>query len=190
MTAGRGLLGLAVLTVVALATTGLYLVSDVAPEAPPPRARPGIGFYVKDARLRATDAEGHPLYDLTATAARQSLEDDSVDLDEVRLDSDPTGPRGWALHARSGRIPPDGKILQLTGGVVGTTREPATPVTTFRTDYLEYDPSTTLATTDREVTLDQAGGTLHGRGMRADLGQGRVALLARVAGRYTANDAP
>jgi lipopolysaccharide export system protein LptC len=190
MTPGRGLAGVAALAVAALATTALYLVSDVEEEAPPPRARPGIGFYVRDARLRATDNEGLPLYDLTASAARQSLQDDSVDLDEVRLDSEPTGPGGWELHARAGRIPPDGKILQLTGGVVGTTRDPTAPVTTFRTDYLEYDPSTTLATTDREVALDQAGGTLHGRGMRANLRDGRLQLLARVAGRYTASDAP
>ena len=56
-----------------------------------------------------------------------------------------------------------------------------TPLT-IRTDYLELDPDTYIATTNRRVVMERSRDTLHARGMRVYLKQDRLQLDAEVRG--------
>ena len=91
----------------------------------------------------------------------------------------------WDLRAQTGRMPPDGDILQLTGEVVAVTREKSGAEATIRTDYLEIDPQTFVAHTDRAVTIDLAGDRVFATGMRVFLKEDRLQLIADVTGTFT-----
>jgi LPS export ABC transporter protein LptC len=54
----------------------------------------------------------------------------------------------------------------------------------IRTDYLELDPDTYIATTNRHVVIQRARDTLHARGMRVYLKQDRLQLDSEVRGYF------
>ena len=75
-------------------------------------------------------------------------------------------------------------MIELSGNVVAATREADSPAATIRTDYLEFDPGTNVAATDRKVVIEYAGSTVHATGLRAMLRQDRLELLSNVTGQY------
>ena len=81
----------------------------------------------------------------------------------------------------------DGRILYRSADVLVTSRATAatnrgqSPLT-IRTDYLELDPDTYIATTNRRVVMERSRDTLHARGMRVYLKQDRLQLDAEVRG--------
>jgi lipopolysaccharide export system protein LptC len=180
----RAILGLTALALAAVASGVLLFRAEEeqAPAATTPRL--GVGYYVNDATLTGTDDAGRILYRLSAATVVQTPADGSISLQSVAMNYDPAGQAPWTLHADTGRIPPGGKMIELSGNVVAATREADSPAATIRTDYLELDPDTEVATTDREVVIDYAGSTVHATGLRAMLRQDRLQLLSDVTGRY------
>jgi lipopolysaccharide export system protein LptC len=155
---------------------------DKAIVAPP--APPGIGYYLREARLTGTGDDGKVRYRVAARSVTQTLADGSVVLHTIVIDYDAGAESPWNVRADQGRIPPGGKMIELTGNVVAATRDSDHPQATIRTDYLEFDPDSYVAATDRKVTIDYAGSTVHATGMRALLREDRMELLSRVNGRY------
>jgi lipopolysaccharide export system protein LptC len=123
-------------------------------------------------------------YRVAARSVTQTLADGSVVLHTIVIDYDAGAESPWNVRADQGRIPPGGKMIELTGNVVAATRDSDHPQATIRTDYLEFDPDSYVAATDRKVTIDYAGSTVHATGMRALLREDRMELLSRVNGRY------
>lgn len=153
-----------------------------APAGGPPRL--GVGYYATDARLSGTGEDGRILYRVFAATVLQAPGDGSVSLRQVAIDYDPGTRNPWNLRADTGRIPPGGKLIELTGNVVAETRSTDAAPATIRTDYLEFDTRTEIATTDREVSIDYAGSAVRATGMRALLAQNQLELLSRVNGTY------
>jgi LPS export ABC transporter protein LptC len=93
------------------------------------------------------------------------------------------------MRATRGQIPRDSNIIQLSGDVLVTSMVAAAanhgqaPLT-IRTDYLELDPDTYIATTDRHVAIERSRDTLHARGMRVYLKQDRLQLESEVRGNF------
>jgi LPS export ABC transporter protein LptC len=165
--------------------TGELLLRTREDEAPAPQAAQlEIGYYASNARLSGTDDAGRFLYSVAAASVVQTPSDGNINLRDVAVNYDPAVDVPWNLHADTGRIRPDGKIIELSGNVVAATREAHGPAATIRTDYLEFDPGTNIATTDRKVLIEYAGSTVHATGLRAMLEQDRLELLHEVAGRY------
>ncbi len=174
-------------TLLALATLSGLLALRAERDAPPAASRSaplGVGYYLRDATLSGIGDDGKLRYRISATAVNQVMADGSVALEEVALDYGRGSDLPWNVRAEAGRIPPGGKIIELTGNVVAVTRDSDHPPATIRTDYLEFDPDTSIAATDKEVTIDYAGSTVHAIGMRALLREDRLELLAAVKGRY------
>lgn len=180
----RAILGLGALALVAAASGILLFRADEEQESSATTPRLGIGYYVNDATLTGTDDEGHVLYRIHAATGLQTPVDGSFDLHSVSVNYDPTGQAPWTLSADTGRISPGGKMIDLSGNVVAATREADRPATTIRTDYLEFDPRTDIATTDRKVVIEYAGSIVHATGLRAMLQQDRLQLRSDVTGRY------
>lgn len=82
-------------------------------------------------------------------------------------------------------MPPGGDILRLSGGVVAVTRENSGSEARILTDYLEIDPRTFVAYTDRKVTIELSGDTILATGMRVFLKEDRLQLIADVTGKFT-----
>lgn len=148
----------------------------------PPHA--GIGYYATEARLSATDDQGLVRYRVAADSVEQQPRDGSVTLREVTIHYDPPEGRPWELRSDAGSMPPDGKIVTLTGNVVAETQAGGAPPATIRTDYLKFDAASDVVTTNREVLLDYAGNRVRAIGMRAELAREHIELLAQVRGSY------
>lgn len=177
---------LAMLGLVVLAAGSSLLLRNLDTEEEPAEATPslGVGYYVNDATLTGTGDDGHVLYRLYSAHVVQQPADGTVTLEGVTVNYDPARDIPWRLTADTGQVLADGKMIALSGNVVATTREADGPSATVRTDYLEFDPGTDIASTDRKVVIDYAGSTVHAVGLRALLREDRLQLRADVAGRY------
>lgn len=184
----RSILSLLALLAGAVASGVLLFTTREDETAAPEEPRLGVGYYVSDARLTGTADDGSVLYRMTAASVIQAPADGSVNLQQVSVDYDPATEMPWDLSADSGRIPAGGKMIELTGNVVAATRnaenDANSPAATIRTDYLEFDPATDIAATDRNVVIEYAGSTVHATGMRALLREDRLELLGNVTGQY------
>ena len=188
MRMGRGswLIGLA------LAAAGSGVVFMLAPGRQPPpvtRLRAEQGYYVKEARLTGTGTDGQILYTVTTRVAQQNPADGTVSMQEVAVNYVPTAGIPWDMRATHGQIPRDSNIIQLSGDVLitstaGTAANQRQAPLTIQTDYLEFDPDTYIATTDRHVAIQRLRDTLYGRGMRVYLKQDRLQFNAEVRGRF------
>ncbi|MCC7329345.1 MAG: LPS export ABC transporter periplasmic protein LptC [Gammaproteobacteria bacterium] len=177
---------LAVLSLLAMAAGSSLLLHQLDSDETPAvsAAAPGIGYYLTDARLTGTGDDGHVLYRLSAHEVTQQPDDGNVNLADVTVDYDPAHEIPWRLTASRGRVIDDGKMIALSGNVVAATREARGPAAIIRTDYLEFDPGTDVASTDRKVVIEYAGSTVHAVGLRALLREDRLQLLADVSGHY------
>jgi lipopolysaccharide export system protein LptC len=174
---------LAVLALAAVASAVIYLREDEGDGAAP-GARLALGYYVRDAVLQGTGEDGRILYRVAAADARQVDAGGLVMLSDVRIDYTPTAGVPWDLVATQGQMPPDRTIIELSGEVVATAREPGAPALSIRTEYLELDPEANVARTDRGVLVERARDTLRARGMRAYLKEDRLELETGVQGTF------
>lgn len=177
---------LSVLGLVVLAAGSTLLLRQLDEEAAAPAdpILPDIGYYLSQTQLTGTGDDGQPLYRLRADEIRQRPSDGRVMLTRVAVDYDPAEDLPWTLNADNGEVLDDGRMITLSGDVVAATRAEDGPVATIRTDYLEFEPATDIASTDRRVTVDYAGNTVRALGLRALLREDRLELLAEVQGHY------
>jgi lipopolysaccharide export system protein LptC len=180
----KSVLAMFALTTFALLSGVLLLRAEREQQDARPRPALGAGYYLLDARLAGTGDDGRVRYRLSADSVTQTQTDGSIDLHRVALDYDPGAELPWNVRADTGRILPDGKMIELTGNVVAATRDSEGPSATIRTDYLEFDPDSYVAATDRKVIIDYAGSIVHATGMRARLREDRLELLSEVNGHY------
>jgi len=184
----------AALLAAALITTFLVFRTASRDDAAPAAPRPGLGYYVKDARLTGTGPDGQILYRVSTTAAEQLLADGTITMRDVTVDYEPAAQVPWKLRADRGQIPPDRNIIELLGDVVAATavnpadaatnsRSSAAPLL-IRTDYLELDPEAYVARTESFVAVERNRDTLHAKGMRVYLKQDRLQFNAEVRGRF------
>ena len=184
----------AALLAAALITTFLVFRTASRDDAAPAAPRPGLGYYVKDARLTGTGPDGQILYRVSTTAAEQLLADGTITMQDVTVDYEPAAQVPWKLRADRGHIPPDRNMIELFGDVVAATAvNPADAATNsrsstapllIRTDYLELDPEAYVARTESFVAVERNRDTLHAKGMRVYLKQDRLQFNAEVRGRF------
>lgn len=180
----RTVLTMSLLLVLAAASWALFFRAGEEARPQQQAAWSGIGYYARDARMVGTDDQGLVLYRVAATTIEQMSDDGGVNFRDVTVSYDPPGSRPWDLRADTGSMPPGSKIISLAGNVVARTRTTAVPQAIIRTDYLEFDTTTDVATTDREVDIDYAGSAVRATGLRASLAADRLELLSQVTGTY------
>jgi lipopolysaccharide export system protein LptC len=174
----------AALIVGAVASGLLLFRSDPDKDDQDGSLRLGMGYYMTDAELSGTGDDGKTLYRVNTRTARQSLEDNSINFQQISMTYSPLAEMPWDLTANTGRIPPNEDIIQLTGDVVAISRAVDEPQTIIRTDYLEIDPDTYIARTDRKVTVEHAGSTVFATGLRAYFKEDRLQLISNVNGKF------
>ncbi len=180
------------LIALALAAVGSSVVFMLTPDRQPPqdnKIRAEQGYYVKEGRLTGTGADGRILYSITTRVARQNLADGTVAMQDVAVNYMPAAGIPWDMRATRGQTTQDSNIIRLSGDVLVTSTA-ATAANhrqaplTIRTDYLELDPDTYIATTDRHVVMQRSRDMLYGRGMRVYLKQDRLQLESEVRGTF------
>ena len=121
---------------------------------------------------------------VTAAEAAQSLDDESIRMTDVHLIYEPASDIPWDMVADTGRIPPDGNIIQLEGRVLAVSRDGNESATTIRTSYLEVDPERRTANTEARVIIEFDKRKVNATGLQADLKRNKFNLLSNVNGKF------
>lgn len=163
-----------------------YIARDPEPPAAASAATemPYRGFYLKDARILGTGADGALLYELTAERAEQT-DEHSVRFENVRLHYSPEADVPWTVNADEAVVRDDQRLVTLSGHVrVWSSRSEELPPTEIRTPYLELDPDRFTAETDARVQIRIGERSLTGIGMLASLADDRLELRSNVSGKF------
>jgi LPS export ABC transporter protein LptC len=144
----------------------------------------GIAYFLKAAEMRGTGPDGNVLYRLTAERAEQLSDTAHIDLTNIALSYEPSAQVPWDLFADKGKIPPDGKLVELQGNVVILSKDPETPQTSIRTNRIDFLPGERLARTNQKVVIVRDGKKINGIGMEAYLDTSEIKLLSNVNGKY------
>jgi len=105
---------------------------------------PQPGYYLKDAIITETRADGSLMMRLAARRIEQQPRDGSYALDSVHADYVQAPGREWTLTARSGFVPADSRVLNLHGDVELKPADSSGATTFLRTDSIAID-------TDRHI---------------------------------------
>ena len=90
----------------------------------------------------------------------------------------------WDVFADTGKIPPDGKMVELSGNVIILSKDPGKPETSIRTTQIDLFPDETLARTNKKVGIMRDGQKVNGTGMEAHLDTSEVKILSNVNGKF------
>lgn len=180
----RHSIGLVLLVVAAIGSW--YVARDDASDADQQVIREPIsrGYYLKAARIFGTDATGELIYEILAERAVQ-LEDETVSFADVRLRYAPGSEVPWSVDADEALIDPAKPEILLTGHVRAVSSEGFEGNDTeIRTDYLELDPESYIARTDRRVQIRIGARSLTATGMLASLQENQLELQSNISGKF------
>jgi lipopolysaccharide export system protein LptC len=138
-------------------------------------------------RFTITDygGDGKPESTLSAVKMVHYPDDDTTVLAAPHVvQTRPARPR-LVLSADRGALSHDGADVFLNDNVL-LVREAGeqVPEARMRTTYLHLDRARQLASTDREVRIEEPGRTLAGQGMAYDNASRRLTLHSQVRGRF------
>lgn len=181
----RGLLGLTLLLGAAAGSWVLLQSSLGNPPAPLSSDPSRPGYYLSDAAVLGTDADGRQLYRLEAASIRHLPATDQVTLESVVVRYSDGSQPDWFARAKRGTIVEQGALIRLAGEVVlqDGNANPAEKLL-IETNTLDFRPRTRHASTEAEVKLSRPGVVLTARGMEANLAEERLQLKADINGRF------
>ena len=142
------------------------------------------GFYLRDARILGTGADGQFLYRIDADFVEQ-VADNLIELRNVRITYSSGSGIPWKLAADSATITGEEGYMVLEGHVVATSSPDFSgEVTEIRTQYLELDPREYRAETDYRVQVRIGSRSLTATGMLALLKDNQLTLKSNVNGKF------
>jgi len=150
------------------------------------KSRPelSLAYYLYDAELTGTGADGQILFQVWARTAAQSPDDSGIDMDDVRMIYGPPTALPWELTANAGRIPKDASVIELRGDVLAISAAVDRTTTIIRTQRLDIDPATRQASTASRVQLEFGGRIVNATGMEANFETNDLKLLSNVSGKF------
>ncbi len=179
----RGLLWFVVLGVAA--TASFVLLQRLQRPAPVRETGPSApGYYLRDAKITESDANGQPLYRLNVRYLAQKLEDNSVELEDLRFSYFDEQRVPWIVEADRGRIPATQDRIELFDNVRITNTD-AGVGTIVTTERLDVYPDQHLLLTDDRINIRRGELYLSAIGARIDLNTQKVELQSDVNGRIT-----
>lgn len=146
------------------------------------------GYYLKNARILGTGADGSHLYEIEAERAEQQ-EDERIEFSNVRIRYSPASDVPWIVNADSASLKSDNPMITLRGHVKISNSGAAingasnSGETEIRTQYLELNPERYIAETDKRVQIRIGSRSVTATGMLASLEDDRIELKANVRGK-------
>lgn len=175
---GRALVVLLLLAAGAASWWWLGEQRAVAPVADTPR-HPESYFRELDVIRHGED--GKPEMRLEAAYA-ESFEDETwIHLRDLRAHG--MDKAGWLLIAGRGRMSEDGVLLEVRDNVQLLRMENDSEMQ-LRTDALDVNTETEIATTAAAVTITHGSGEISGRGLWVSLADDRLRIESEVEARY------
>ncbi|NOR20724.1 MAG: LPS export ABC transporter periplasmic protein LptC [Xanthomonadales bacterium] len=165
--------------------SSLMLVDTWTTEEKESKPELSLAYYLDQAELVGTGPDGIILYQVWTQRAQQTVGDESIDMDDVRMVYGPSDGLPWELKANKGKIPADARTIELSGNVIATSGHSKENTTTIRTEKLSIDPATRQATTRLKVVIEYNGRELNATGMKADFAANQLNLLSNVNGKFS-----
>ncbi len=179
----RTLTTIVMLTIAAIASWYVARPENTSDAIPVATDNVHRGYYLKNARILGTGADGKLLYEIAAEDAEQRA-DQSIGLSNVRIVYSPERDIPWVLRADEATLVDDDPTIALRGQVqiisAGVEDEATTEI---RTQYLKLDTEQFLAETDERVQIRFGARSVTATGMLASLHDDKIELKANVRGK-------
>jgi len=175
---------IAFVVLAALAAASWWLNEHDGQQLPVEERAPPDGFYMKEAQITTSGADGLPRYRLIADEIRQVSLGGPTLLQEIRVEYNMYSPSPWLLTAPEGVLSADQSLLELWGGVEVIGETAGQGRTALETEQIEIDTETHIASTAAPVALSLGAQRLNGVGMVAYLLEERLQLQSEVHGRF------
>jgi LPS export ABC transporter protein LptC len=134
------------------------------------------GYYLEDAVITQTNADGSPGISLNAKRIEQQQRTDEITLIDVNADYLQTPEQRWNLTAKRAVVPRDSRIVQFSGDVELKPKQSATP-TYLRTQALTVDTEKNLAySNDSPVDVQLGAYLLTAQRIDVDLRREKVRM--------------
>lgn len=174
---------LAVLLITAYAG---WLSSVIQPRVAPEReaARHQPDYFLDRAQATLVDPDGRVLYRLQAARVEHYPDDNRLQLARPDLRYFPPDGTTWQVVADAGRIYDDGGRVFLDGSIDMQRLAGDSPPLRLVTRDLLIRPREGYAETAARAVITRPGSRLAGTGMRVDMEERRLELLADGEGRY------
>lgn len=172
------------LLLAAVAATWYFGRAGTAPaDATEVPLAPPLGYYLKDAALIGTNAEGRITYRIEAESVSEDGDRAALELDTVRVQYHDNENVSWHVSADRASAAQDRAFLELSGSVrLTSATEPGAATTVVETQRLRLEPDRYLATTSEEVAVSIGDQRLEATGMKAYLKDDRLELESKVHG--------
>ena len=152
-----------------------------------------MGYTARDVLVEQTDAGGQLQYSLQAGHVEQDREGAPIIARALTLQYEPLDNSGrivagrrWTVTADSGELPEETGQLELAGNVsVRAQLTGAAEPMTVRTDALSYDTGEQRLSSKSDVTFLWGRQQMSGRGLKADIRAGTLALESAVHARLS-----
>ena len=150
----------------------------------PPVAKHEPDYYMEKFKLTITDPQGVPLQWLEADKMLHYV-DRTAELTAPLLRAVQANKGEWRVRALHGSVESDQQI-NLTGDVTVEyhASQSVASALSLRTDQLRVNLADNTGATDGPVTMEQANARVTAVGLRFDLNQQQMHLLANVRGQY------
>lgn len=146
-------------------------------------------YEAHDVVLRQMDVDGALQYEFQAASITQLPRDGAIEARDLTLHYDPPGrqvdpDRRWTLTAAGAQLPENSDVVKLAGQVLVQGRVPQSPTPIrFQTEKLDYNLKTQALANDVPFELHWGGSQFSGRGLRANIKQGDVAVESQTNGK-------
>lgn len=179
----RNVLLFVMLSAAAIASWFLSRPQQVAMNGAQSRPSAPLGYYLRNAVIIGTDANGMVSYRVYAALAEQTAQDEELMLTDVRVEYDTRESISWLVTAERAAARGGGEQLDLYG--VRLTNRPAegTDAMVIETEELQLTPETYIALANLPVAVTRGGARLRSSSMSANLKTDLIDLEG-VDGRY------
>lgn len=179
---------LVVLVVIVLSTLSWWMPLEPGPISAlvtEPEKRHIPDFYLADFDLTTMNVAGRPRYQLQGQGMNHYADDDTSEVKLPQLTMYRQGSAPWFVRAEQAQVTAGGETVLLQGEVkLDRLMEDKGGKLEIHTPALRVVPAKEYAETDQPVAIVTDFGVTRAIGMRADLKQEQLQLLAQVRGEY------
>jgi LPS export ABC transporter protein LptC len=179
--------------IIGLVVAAAYVAGTSQPDAS--GAKPNeadaatYAYEAHDVVLRQMDANGAPQYEIQAASVTQLPRDGAIEAHDLTLHYDPPGRevdpnRRWILTASGAQLPEASEVVKLHGNVQVQGHVPlsSAPIS-FQSEKLDYNLKTQELRSDTTFEFQWGASQFSGRGLRANIKQGTVAVESDTHGK-------
>jgi LPS export ABC transporter protein LptC len=146
-------------------------------------------FEAEGVVLRQLDAEGRLRYEIEAERIAQLRNAGGIVASRLTLRHDPPGttpgsPQQWVVTAEEARVPPDGRVVMLSGSVHARSVPAGSNgvAVELLAGELSYDLDAQEVYSSGEVEFIRGGIRLKGKGLRVNIADGVMRLESGIHG--------